>query len=118
MNFQKTKYYFTSYTEGWIFFSFLLTRIGFKWLSGADNFQLFYDSSRYDMLSNRIVNGNYNLDVTAFITAPFYPYFLATTKYLFGETRLRFYCMLLVLYYSGEWMPQHQCGYKQMHVCV
>ena len=38
------------------------------------------DEQRYDILSNQIINGNYNLDAISFICAPFIPYFLALIK--------------------------------------
>ena len=42
------------------------------------------DSLRYDKLSQQILDGNYNLDIGSFIVAPFYPFFVATAKVLFG----------------------------------
>lgn len=58
----------------------LLVRILFKWLTPYDNFELFYDSIRYDNLSNKIISGDYNLDVVAYLIAPLYPYTLALFK--------------------------------------
>jgi len=63
-----------------IFFICLLSRLLFKLVSGYDNFELFGDSPRYDMLSDRILEGNFDLDIVAFIPAPFYIYFLALCK--------------------------------------
>jgi len=68
-----------------IFLLFLLVRCIFKWVSGYDNFELYLDSERYDYYSNQIVAGNYNMDHTAFILAPLYPYFLAGVKVIFGS---------------------------------
>lgn len=41
------------------------------------------DEQRYDILSNQIINGNYDLDAISFICAPFIPYFLALIKLVF-----------------------------------
>ncbi len=38
------------------------------------------DEQRYDILSNQIINGNYDLDAISFICAPFIPYCLALIK--------------------------------------
>lgn len=67
-----------------IFLLFMLTRFLFKWISGYDNFELFGDSYRYDILSDRILSGDYDLDYTAYIIAPLLPYYLALMKILFG----------------------------------
>ena len=40
------------------------------------------DEQRYDILSNQILNGNYDLDAISFICAPFVPYFVALVKAL------------------------------------
>ena len=71
---------FRSKTALILFIICFLSRLCFKYLSGYDNFELFGDSLRYDLLSNRIMSGNYDLDIVAFISAPFYPYFLAICK--------------------------------------
>mgnify|MGYP007073228164 FL=1 len=68
-----------------IFLLFFITRVGFKWVSGFDNFELHADTLRYDQLSDNILQGNFNLDVVAFIVAPLYPYFLAFIKWGFGS---------------------------------
>ena len=67
-----------------LFLLFFLVRIFFKWVSGYNNFELFLDSERYDEYSNNILQGHFNMDHTAFILAPLYPYFLAAIKFLFG----------------------------------
>lgn len=38
------------------------------------------DEQRYDILSNQIINGNYDLDAISFICAPFIPYCLTLIK--------------------------------------
>lgn len=63
----------------------MVTRLLFKLLSGYDNYQLFPDAHRYDILSDRILSGNYDLDIIAYITAPLYCYILAFIKLLFSE---------------------------------
>lgn len=68
-----------------LFFATFISRILFKWISGYDNFELFGDSVRYDILSERILNGNHNLDFTAFVISPLYPYSLALFKWLCGD---------------------------------
>lgn len=77
-----------------IFLLFLLVRIAFKWVSGYNNFELFLDSERYDYYSSQILQGNFNLDHTAFILAPLYSYFLAGVKLIFG-TNWQFFAVLL-----------------------
>ena len=63
-----------------IFLVCLLSRLLFKVVSGYDNFELFGDAPRYDMLSDRIISGNFDLDIVAFIPAPLYIYFIALCK--------------------------------------
>lgn len=67
----------------------------FKLISGFDNFELFGDALRYDFLSENILNGNQNLDITAFVTAPLYPYLIALFKIIGGE-----YWQLLAVSYN------------------
>ena len=43
------------------------------------------DWSRYDQLSSQVLNGNFNLDSGAFITAPFFPFFVSLIKYISNE---------------------------------
>jgi len=76
--FKKNKKFF------FLFVLCLITRILFKFFSPYDNYQLFLDSHRYDELSQRIIEGNFNLDVTSYIIAPLYPYTLALFKSLSG----------------------------------
>lgn len=68
-----------------IFTLCLFSRWLFLYLSGLDAFQIFGDAIRYDYLSERILGGNHDLDLGAFIVAPLYPYFLALVKLLFGK---------------------------------
>ncbi len=68
-----------------IFGSILISRIIFACIHPADNFTLFGDSYRYDILSDRILSGDYNLDFTAFIIAPGYPYIVAFFKLAFDS---------------------------------
>ncbi|NNE15641.1 MAG: DUF2079 domain-containing protein [Saprospiraceae bacterium] len=63
----------------------LISRILFKWYSGFDNFELFTDSLRYDMLSDRIMEGDANMDMVAYLIAPLYPYLIALIKWAFGS---------------------------------
>jgi hypothetical protein len=65
-----------------LFLATFTSRIVFKLLSGYDNFELFGDSVRYDILSDRILDGNTDLDFIAFIISPLYPYTLALFKTL------------------------------------
>lgn len=79
----------------WLIFGvFLISRFAFKYISGYDHFELFLDSERYDYYSSQILSGNFNLDHTAFILAPLYPYFLAGVKWIFGM-QWQFFAMLI-----------------------
>lgn len=64
----------------YIFIGCLVTRILFKLITKYDNFQLFVDSHRYDNLSTKIINGDTNMDIVAYLSAPLYPYTLALIK--------------------------------------
>lgn len=75
-----------------VFFAFLIVRVLFVLLSGYDSFELFGDTPRYDQQSDAILRGEFNLLSenldqleSLFITAPFYPYFQAFFKLLFGS---------------------------------
>lgn len=68
-----------------IFCLFFAIRWIYQWITGNDHFSLFWDSYRYDALSEQILSGNFNLDIVAFIVAPLYPWLLAIVKFLFGE---------------------------------
>lgn len=64
----------------YIFLACLASRILFKVISKYDNYQLFVDSHRYDNLSTKIINGDTNMDIVAYLSAPLYPYTLAFFK--------------------------------------
>ena len=66
-----------------IFFIALIFRILFAKYSGVDQFGS--DWNRYDSQSNNILVGQFNLETSLFITAPFYSYFVAAFKYVFGK---------------------------------
>ena len=63
----------------------LLTRISFKLISGANNFELFPDAHRYDQVSELLIQGKWSMDVNAYIIAPLYPLFLALAKMISGN---------------------------------
>lgn len=69
----------------YIFLACLVTRILFKVISKYDNFQLFIDSHRYDNLSTKILGGDTNMDIVAYLSAPLYPYTLALFKFINNE---------------------------------
>lgn len=50
-----------------------------------DAFELFGDAIRYDILSDNILKGDHNLDITAFITPPLYVYTVALSKLIFSS---------------------------------
>lgn len=68
-----------------LFILCLIVRILFKVVSGYDNFELFVDAYRYDILSTQILHGNYDLDIVAYLSAPLYSYTLAAIKLLFSD---------------------------------
>ena len=72
---------------GLIFCLFLLVRIIFVFIlkTYLPHLEVFPDSERYDILSNQILEGNFDLDCGLFLVAPVYPYFLALIKMVFGE---------------------------------
>lgn len=43
-------------------------------------FKVRLDEQRYDILSNQILEGNFDLDAVSFICAPFLPFFMSTIK--------------------------------------
>jgi len=89
-----------------IFMAFLGSRCIYYALSGADHFELFGDSYRYDDLSNRILNGDFNLDIVAFIIAPLYPALLAVIKVLAGThwEEMAVLVQFLLVSMSGLWL--------------
>lgn len=75
-----------------VFFAFLTVRVLYVLIGGYHSFELGGDPERYDQQSDAILAGNFNLLMentnlleSLFITAPFYPYFLAFFKLLFGS---------------------------------
>ncbi|MCW5200229.1 glycosyltransferase family 39 protein [Desulfobulbus sp. F4] len=65
-----------------IFLLSMVVRYFFAYFSGISNFQ-HPDWPRYDMQSNNILAGNFNLETKLFITAPLFSYFLAGMKLCF-----------------------------------
>ena len=43
------------------------------------------DWSRYNEISNNIVDGNFNLDAGPFVIAPIFPYFVSLTKIIYYD---------------------------------
>ncbi len=78
----------TKYQSYWIFGMILTSRCLFIFLSGMSPFDATPDTFRYDLLSSRIVGGEFNMDIGIFIVAPLYPWFLASMKFFFGSAWL------------------------------
>ncbi|MCI5226972.1 MAG: hypothetical protein D3918_10035 [Candidatus Electrothrix sp. AX2] len=70
-------------TETGIFIYFLFVRISFIILSGFNTCELCSDSGWIDMLSERVLAGNFDFDIGRFIVAPFYNIFIAIHKIIF-----------------------------------
>lgn len=68
-----------------IFIAFLVVRLLFISITGFNSYELHPDSYRYIELSDRIMKGDYNMDIQLFIVAPFYPFFIALHKIIFGS---------------------------------
>lgn len=68
-----------------IFLAYFAVRTAFMVLSGFDSFELHADTGRYDMQSDKILRGQYNLMEKLWITAPGYPYLQAAFKLMFGS---------------------------------
>lgn len=73
-------------TEAALFLLAVLLRLAWWGLSGKDPFEMFPDSRRYAALADQILRGDLLLDVTAFVSAPLQPFFLALHKVLFSES--------------------------------
>ena len=58
------------------------------WLLTKPKFEMMHDPIRYIKLGHQIVEGNFDMDVGSFLTAPFYPWLLAVFTYLFGQWSL------------------------------
>ncbi len=67
-----------------VFFLAVFVRYMFSIFSGVDNFDG-PDNFRYLEQSDRILEGNFNLEEKLFITAPLFPYILALFKFLFAS---------------------------------
>ena len=66
-----------------IFVVALISRVSFAHYSGVEVFG--GDWARYDDQSNNILKGEFNLEVSLFITAPLYSYLVAGLKYIFNS---------------------------------
>jgi hypothetical protein len=63
----------------------MVVRYGWAYLSGIDN-SSFTDWERYDSQSDEILRGNLNLETQFFITAPLFPYLVASFKLIFSDS--------------------------------
>ena len=61
----------------------LIARLLFAFYSGVDKFEN-NDWIRYDIQSANILNGNFNLETSLFITAPLFSYLVAGLKFIFS----------------------------------
>ena len=61
----------------------LTARLLFAFYSGVDNFEN-NDWIRYEIQSANILNGNFNLETSLFITAPLFSYLVAGLKFIFS----------------------------------
>lgn len=68
-----------------IFISFFIVRYFFLIFSNYDNYELQPDSYWYSEQSDEVLNGNFNLLRPLFITSPFFTYFQALIKLIFGS---------------------------------
>lgn len=68
-----------------IFFSFFLVRYFFVIFNNYDNFELQPDSYWYSDQSDEVLKGNFNLLRPLFITSPFFTYYQAIIKLIFGD---------------------------------
>ena len=66
-----------------IFIYFLIVRLFFILLSGLNTGELRPNNSWSDMLSERVLLGNFNFDIGRFIVSPFYNIFIAAHKFVF-----------------------------------
>jgi len=67
-----------------IFGAALLVRVLWALLSGLGP-EAGADFGRYDLMSDKILAGNFNLETRLFIVAPIFPYTLALAKLIFGS---------------------------------
>ena len=68
-----------------IFVYFLFVRVAYILLSGFDTCQLCADCGWINMLSERVLAGNFDFDVGRFIVSPFYNIFIAAHKFMFRD---------------------------------
>lgn len=81
----------------YVFLAVLASRLLFILVSGMSPFDATPDTLRYDKLSDRIIEGHFNMDIGIFIVAPFYPWFLAGFKWLFGTVWLELVVVVQLL---------------------
>ena len=70
--------------EAWIFLAFLVVRVAYTLATRHMELGLERDVDRYEMLSERILAGDHDMETWLFIVAPFYPYLQAAFKFVFG----------------------------------
>jgi hypothetical protein len=68
-----------------IFGSFFFVRYFFLIFSNYDNYELQPDSYWYSDQSEEVLRGNFNLLRPLFITSPFFTYYQAIIKFIFGD---------------------------------
>ena len=68
-----------------IFTSFFFVRYFFLIFSNYDNYELQPDSYWYSEQSDAVLRGNFNLLRPLFITSPFFTYYQAIVKFIFGD---------------------------------
>ncbi len=68
-----------------IFASFFFVRYFFLIFSNYDNYELQPDSYWYSEQSDAVLRGNFNLLRPLFITSPFFTYYQAIVKFIFGD---------------------------------
>ena len=68
-----------------IFLSFFLVRYFFLIFGNYDNYELQPDSYWYSDQSDEVLKGNFNLLRPLFITSPFFTYYQAIIKLIFGD---------------------------------
>lgn len=73
-----------------IFLFALFIRVSYFFAASLINFEptSCCDWSRYDNISNNIINGNFNLDAGPFVIAPIFPYFVSLIKLLNFEKHI------------------------------
>ncbi len=79
------KFFLSKKDAIFIFALALLVRLCFAFFSGLGPEHGADFTNRYDILSDNILNGEYNLNQEIFIISPLLPYLLAFFKFLFGS---------------------------------